>query len=101
MPRLVIIEDGTILRMINDAQLSASIPCLYGKRNAFKTTGGGGCGSCARKRASTQRIALNQIKTCLGGLSLEKRQLLKNWLGAEDARVVYTNNAGQVVQINF
>lgn len=103
MPNLVIIEDGTVLRMINDAQLAADIPCLYGKKDVFKKASGagGGCSACAKRRDSHLRTNFNQIKTCLSGLSAEKRQVIKNWLGSENVRVMYTNTAGQVVQVNF
>ena len=69
MPNLVVIEDGTVFRMINDDMLAAQIPCLYGKKTIFKQLGGGGCSSCARKREANRRKDMNQIKTCLTGLS--------------------------------
>jgi hypothetical protein len=101
MPNVAVIEDATVLRMINDDTLSAAIPCLYAKKTLFKNIGNGGCGTCSRKRAANRRTDVNQIKICLAGLSQEKRNTLKNWLGAETARVMYTNTAGQVVQVNF
>lgn len=102
MSNIVVIEDATIFRMINDDKLAASIPCLYGKKSAFKNAAAtGGCSACSRKRAANRRADMNQIKTCLSGLSAEKRAEIKNWLGAEKARVMYTNTAGQVVQVNF
>lgn len=101
MSNVAVIEDATVFRMINDDKLSASIPCLYGKKAIFRNLNSGGCGSCARKRTANKRGDINQIKTCLSGLSVEKRAELKNWLGVENARVVYTNTAGQVVQVNF
>jgi hypothetical protein len=101
MAKTVVIEDGTIFRMINDDKLAAQIPCVYGKKALFKNTGSAGCGACARKRMAQKQNGMTQIKVCLTGLSLEKRQILKDWLGADEARVVYTNAAGKVVQVNF
>ena len=101
MSKLVVVEDGTVFRMINDDKLATQIPCVYGKKTLFKNTGSGGCGACARKRMAQKQSGMNQIKMCLTGLSLEKRQVLKDWLGADEVRVVYTNAGGKVVQVNF
>jgi hypothetical protein len=101
MNRVAVIEDGTIFRMVSDASLAKEIPCLTGKTSIFRVSMPGGCSPCAQKRAAQKRAELNRIKTCLAGLSPEKRAVLKLWLGADHARVIYTNNAGQVVQVNF
>ena len=101
MPGLAVIEDGTVFRMVADGKLADSISCLQGKKDIFKSTPAGGCSSCARKRNAHRRDALNRIKTCLAGLSGEGREVLRKWLGAEQVRVLYTNSAGQVVQVNF
>lgn len=101
MSSLAVIETATIFRMTGDAELVRDIPCLIGKREIFNNKHSGGCGSCAQKKAAAQRDALNKIKVCLAGLGEENRKRLKNWLGVDSARVVYTNAAGKVVQVNF
>ena len=101
MNKQVVIEDGTIFRMITDPQLVASIPCLQGKKDIFLKNSGGGCGSCAKKRNVNLRENINRIKTCLVALSPDKREVLRTWLGAEKVRVVYINSAQKVVQVNF
>lgn len=101
MSNVAVIEDGTIMRMVTDKTLAAEIPCLTGKASVFRVVGSGGCSPCAQKRATQKRTELNKIKTCLAGLSPEKRNVLKLWLGVDNARVIYVNNAGQVVQVNF
>jgi hypothetical protein len=101
MSKLVVVEDGTVFRMINDDVLAKQISCLYGKKSIFKNIGSAGCGACARKRTAQKQASMTQIKVCLTGLSLEKRQILKDWLGADEVRVVYTNAGGKVVQVNF
>lgn len=100
MGKVVVIEDGTIFTMLNDPKIAAAIPCLFGKRDVFRTSAGG-CGACARKRQAQRAMELTKIKACLAALSQEKRTILKNLLDAETVRVVYTNTSGQVVQVNF
>jgi hypothetical protein len=100
MGKVVVIEDGTIFTMLNDPKIVSEIPCLFGKRDVFRTSSGG-CGACARKRATQRGMELTRIKACLAALSQEKRTVLKNLLDAETVRVVYTNTSGQVVQVNF
>lgn len=101
MNKQVVIEDGTIFRMVADPQLAAAIPCLQGKKDIFLKNTGGGCGSCAKKRNTQLRENVNRIKACLIGLSPEKREILRTWLGAEKVRVTYVNSAQKVVQVNF
>lgn len=100
MRDLVVIEDSTIFSMLNDVAFNTTIPCLYGKKDIF-TTSGGGCSSCSKKRQARKRQELANIKACLAGLSTEKRQELKTLFNAKQLRVVYTNAAGQTVQLTF
>ena len=99
MPALVVIEDSAIMAMVNDHKFS-TIPCLANRRDTFKA-GVGGCGSCAQKRQTRQRDEMARIKTCLAGMSAPKKAELKALLGAEQARVVYVNLSGKVVQLTF
>lgn len=100
MAKLVVIEDGTILSMLQDPAFSETIPCLFGKKDIFKTPIGA-CGSCMQKKQSRRREEMAKIKSCLAALSLDKRNLLKKLFDAEQIRVVYANAAGQVVQLTF
>jgi len=100
MRSLVVIEDGTILSMLNDPTFNTTIPCLYGKREIFKTPTGG-CSSCGKKKQDNRRQELMRIKACLAGLSDGKRRELKQLFNAEKIRIIYSNNGGQVVQITF
>lgn len=100
MRSLVVIEDGTILSMLNDPTFNTTIPCLYGKREMFKSPTGG-CSSCGKKKQDNRRQELMRIKACLAGLSDEKRRELKQLFNTEKIRIIYSNNGGQVVQITF
>lgn len=100
MQDLVVIEDGTILGMINDTAFESAIPCLSGKRDIFKHEVIH-CGSCAAKRRSRQRNTMAQIKSCLAALSPDKRAELKRLLNTKQVRVTFTNASGQVVQLTF
>lgn len=100
MAKLVVIEDSTILSMLNDPTFSETIPCLFGKKDIFRTPAGS-CGSCAQKKKERRRTEMARIKSCLAALSSEKRALLKKLFDAEQIRVVYANAGGQVVQLTF
>ena len=100
MQDLVVLEDSTIISMLGDVRFAEVIPCFFNKRDLFKT-GNSGCGSCARKRLEKQRGAMAQIKTCLAGMSAEKKTELKQLLNATKVRVVYSSATGSVVQLTF
>jgi hypothetical protein len=99
MTDLAVIEDSTILTMLQDRRFSDAIPCLFNKSEVFRTHTG--CGSCARKRQEKQRSEMAKIKSCLAALSPEKKTALKQLLGAKKIRVVFVNPTGQVVQLTF
>lgn len=100
MRDLVVLEDSTIISLLNDPTYSESIPCFYNKRELFRTNSNG-CGACAHKRQEKRRSAMAQIKSCLAGLSSEKKTQLKSLLDTKKIRVVYVNAGGQVVQLTF
>jgi hypothetical protein len=100
MRDMVVLEDSTIISMLNDPTYSESIPCFYNKKELFRTTGGS-CGACAQKRQEKRRSAMAQIKSCLAGMSVEKKAHLKALLDANKVRVVYINSGGQAVQLTF
>lgn len=99
MTDLTIIEDSTILTMLQDKQFSDAIPCLFNKYEIFRNTSG--CGSCARKRQEKQRSEMAKIKSCLAALSADKKTKLKQLLGTKKVRVVFANPTGQIVQLTF
>jgi hypothetical protein len=100
MRDLVVLEDSTIITLLNDVRIAESIPCFYNKKDLFRANGSG-CSSCARKKQEKQRSAMAQVKSCLAGMSQEKKNELKQLLDAQKIRVVYANAAGQVVQLTF
>lgn len=100
MASLVVVDDGTIASLIMNSSISSSIPCLTNKKGLLGNASSG-CGSCARKRQQKVREEYAKIKSCLVALSPEKKQELKKYLNADSVRVVFTNNAGQTVQMTF
>jgi hypothetical protein len=100
MRDMVVLEDSTIISLLNDPSYAESIPCFYNKRDLFKTNGGG-CSACAQKKQEKRRSAMAQIKSCLAGMSAEKKTQLKSLLDAKKVRVIYVNAGGQVVQLTF
>jgi hypothetical protein len=99
MVALVVLEESTIIRLINDQRFSSTIPCLMNKKDLFKV--GGSCGACARKRQSKQRQDMARIKVCLANMDHEKKAELKTLLDAEKVRVIYADSAGKIVQLTF
>lgn len=100
MTQLVVLEESVILSLINDTAFASTIPCLANKKDLFKP-GATSCGTCKKKREQRLRQEMATIKSCLAGLSAEAKMKLKQKLGAEKVRVLYTNLAGQVVQLTF
>lgn len=100
MAELVTIEDSTVLTMVNNKDFAQAIPCLFNKAPIFRNSTGG-CGACARKRQQRVRDELAKIKSCLAALSPDKKNKLKQLLGANKVRVVYTRPGGEVVQLTF
>lgn len=99
MQELVVIEDSTISAMVRDARFSG-ISCLVNQTEVIAPTTSS-CGACARKKLEAQRAALTRIKTCLSGLSPEKKNELKTLLKAKNVRVVFTTATGQVSSVTF
>jgi hypothetical protein len=97
---LAVIDDSVIMTLINDTSFAMTIPCLAGKKEIFQAAKTA-CGTCKRKRQQKQREAMAKIKTCIANLSADLKLAIKKKLNAEKVRIVYTNLAGQVVQLTF
>ncbi len=100
MREMVVLEDSTIISLLNDRAYAESIPCFHNKRDVL-TSKSSGCSACAQKRQEKRRNAMAQIKSCLAGMSAEKKAQLKSLLDAKKVRVIYVNSGGQVVQLTF
>lgn len=100
MLQQVVLEDSTILSLLGNYAAAQAIPCFANKKNLF-SGGGGGCGSCARKRAAKQREELAKIKACLVALSGEKKAELKQLLNTQQIKIVYTTSSGQTLSSVF
>lgn len=100
MADLVTLEDSTILTLINDRAVAQEIPCLFNKAPIFQNNVGG-CGACARKKQQRMREEMARIKSCLAAMSAENKNKLKQLLGANKVRVVYSRPSGEVVQLTF
>lgn len=96
----VIIEDSTILSMVNNEKFTAEFPCLQNQATILAPANTG-CGACARRRQEAQRQALATIKTCLGGLDSAGQQKLKELLNTQQVKIVFISATGQVSSITF
>lgn len=100
MNKLVVLDDAIIFSLLNDTAFTAQVPCLQNKKEVF-TSGTSGCGVCMKKRQERQRREMAAIKSCIAGLSAEKKAALKQKLNAEQIRIMYTDLSGQTVQLTF
>lgn len=100
MRDLVIVEDSTILSMVNNEAFTSAFPCLQGHAAIFAPSNSG-CGMCARRRQEAQRQALTAIKTCLGGLDGDGQQKLKELLDTQQVKIVFVSATGQVSSVTF
>jgi hypothetical protein len=99
MERLVTLDDGMIVQLAYDSQLSAQIPCLTNKRDLFRV--GGACGACAKRKQGKQLEELVKIKRCLAAMSDDHKHALKKYLKADKVRLFYANVEKKVVQLTF
>lgn len=100
MADTVVIEDSTIISMVNDERFNKTIPCLMNQAgNVIPAPTG--CGSCARKRAEGARQAIGRVKACLADMSAEKKSELKQLLNAQTVKVVFATATGQISTITF
>jgi hypothetical protein len=97
---MAVLEDSTILTMLQNKAFTDAIPCLFNKYEIFRP-GGAGCSTCARKRQEKQRTEMAKIKSCLAALAPDKKTKLKQLLNTKKVRIVYVNPTGQVVQLTF
>jgi hypothetical protein len=100
MKELVVIEDSTIASMARDSTFTSAIPCLFNQLAAIQPPATS-CGSCARRKAEGQRAALANIKTCLAGMSQEKKNELKALLDTKQVKIVFATATGQISYTTF
>ena len=99
MHEIVVIEDSLIVSMVQNPAF-AGIPCLVNQADDVMPSPSS-CGTCARKKLEKQRAAFARIKTCLSGLSVEKKDELKKLLNAKHLRVVFRTATGQTSIVTF
>lgn len=99
MKQNVVIDNSTIVTLVYNAKAAKEIPCLTGKAALFRT--GGGCSACAAKRNAKKAQALASIKTCLLGMSVEKRDALKRILNAKTITILHTDAHKNITRFNF
>lgn len=96
--KLVVIEDGALLSMANNAAIIREFPFLSAL--ASRNLGNRGCGRCGRARVE-RTIAYMSAKIKLAGMDATKKRRLKELLNAQQVRITYRNNSNKVVQLTF
>lgn len=90
---LVVIEEGTLTQMANNAVYLKEFPFLKSLAGTVKKKGG--CGGC--KAAQERSVAFTSAKVAIRGLPSDKIQRLKQLLNAQRIRVRYAKN-GSIVE---
>jgi hypothetical protein len=100
MVDMLVIEDSTIASMVQKPEFVNAIPCLVNQKSVVVPSHTG-CGSCARRKSEAQRSAIANIKTCLIGLSSEKKAELKTLLNTKQVKIAFSTASGQVTFATF
>jgi hypothetical protein len=100
MSDTIVIEDSTIVSMVNDERFNKTIPCLMNQAGSV-IPAPTGCGSCARKRAEAARQAIGRVKACIVDMSVDKKNELKQLLNAQKIKLVFATATGQISTVTF
>mgnify|MGYP000388041806 CR=1 FL=1 len=102
--KLVIIDDGMVINILNDPKVSSQIQAVkIAVDNARARVGNARKGGCRPCQAKARNIAVNlmSVKKAIAQLSDADKAKLKNIMNAEQARIVYTNDSGKIIQLTF
>jgi len=97
----LILDDGTVRRLLSNDQLVAAIPFLAPFASKYKSTvasskpkGCGGCGGVSRVTASGGDIEYNAVRYHIANAGVDKQNLIKQALNVKQLRVYYLDTAG-------
>jgi hypothetical protein len=102
--KLVIIDDGMVINILNDPKVSGQIQAVkIAVDNARAKVGNVRKGGCRPCQAKARNIAVNlmSVKKAIAQLSDADKTKLKNIMNTEQARIVYTNDSGKIIQLTF
>ncbi len=102
--KLVVIDDGMVINILNDPKVSSQIQAVkIAVDNAKARVGSIRKGGCRPCQAKARNIAVNlmSVKKAIAQLSEADKEKLKNIMNAEQARIVYTNDSGKIIQLTF
>lgn len=88
---LVVIEEGLLSKMANDAKFVKEFPFLKSLQSTKKP---GGCGGC--KAAQERAVVFTSAKKAIRGLPSDKSNRLKQLLNARSIRVRYMDRGKTV-----
>lgn len=98
MRDLLVLEDGVVRAMIQDAAYRAVFPFL--QKAADKLTSGG-CGRCNRQRHQAEANLMTEVKQAIASMPSSKKIELKKMLQANKVRLHYRTVSGQPQRLTF
>jgi len=97
---LVVIEDSTVLALMQDPRMMDLLPCLDGpkKRLATIQKGGRNCKRCEAEKRQITSDAMRTAKDCIKHARGQRLKGIKKVLGTRQIRVVAKNTRGKKVK---
>lgn len=92
----VILDESRFLQIFKNQAILAAFPFM---KNAAAQTAKKGC-KCSRSTTAKARD-LSAIKLIIANMSVDKKAEFKRLLGADEVRMVYTNERRLVVDYTF
>src|SRR4029079_17656209 len=95
----LILDDGTVRRILSNDALVAAIPILssyaakYKAKQGTKTSGCGGCGGSSSTTVVGD-VEYNAVRYHIVNAGLEKQELIKKALNVKQLRVYYLDTGG-------
>lgn len=94
-PKHLVIEDRTLKTLVTNAGLAASIPCLRQAKLELDRIAVD-CARCSVKKKKQTAAAMNQLRSCLAGLSGNSLKAFKAALGVEKVTIMTKSKGGGI-----
>ncbi len=95
LAQLRVIEDATINSMLRDQRF------LKTAAVAVTQAAPGKCGKCGAKNRAVTSTHYAEIKRAIASLPSDRKALLKQMLGAKQARVIYRGHDNKTIRSTF
>lgn len=100
MPKLVVLEDDVLLKLLRNPLAVAAFPFMRAAAERVKPKKKRGCVPCGAKNRLNS-LDLAGVKAAIASMPLDKKAELKQLLSADEIRLYYTNVKRQKVRVTF